>query len=399
MDFQQEPREFFGGSQSSGYIQRLMAEVTAKTNSIPFDMDRIRNPSKHIQNTMYEHSTRIRTGVEKLKTTLAKNTRNKALSSFIQKIRNRVGVLVPSTPDEMEEWLNTFKREGVEGISYSASRLTGDLMFLHLLRKYKNECFIVQKEKQKITNAYDVGLTYRSNDNHFSTIRKGNDIGAFIKSIKTCIENNSPLIIIPFSLYSSKGGHQNMLIYRPLQNTLERYEPHGIFSVKDDKKLDRAILLYFIKNQFDDIFRREGVPEFKYIRPLDLGFEVGFQKLENREARAYEAKNNIKLGYQGFCQAWSFFYLELVLKFPNLTGAQILNKAFDIINKRGGVPFLQHIGGYVEDFEKEMKKLISDFSFASMDEKYFEWYEWFDNEIAKELSGRKGGHIICSCDK
>ena len=64
---------------------------------------------------------------------------------------------------------------------------------------------------------------------------------------------------------------------------------------------------------------------------------------------------------------WSYFYLELVLRFPNLSGKEIIKKAIKTIEEKDGLfKFISHIGAYVESSEKELQKLLPTFSFLKI---------------------------------
>lgn len=52
----------------------------------------------------------------------------------------------------------------------------------------------------------------------------------FFSYLRDCIESSSRLSIIPIKLLKNNISHANMLIYDKLNNTVERFEPHGQLS-------------------------------------------------------------------------------------------------------------------------------------------------------------------------
>nr|WPF46730.1 MAG: hypothetical protein [Lake Baikal virophage 11] len=393
-----------GGSKSSGFIKLMIAEKKlgrnpnsytppAKPKSTPaqFDNDLIQNPSKHIKEEMYEESGRIRTAMDKMRNIKSKNIVRSAVKKYVMAFKDRaIGAVKEITTDELADFLNSYERDGVEGIVYSSYPITGELMWLHLLKKYKNDCYVLSKSG-KNKNHYIPGIRVSGK----GVLTEGS-LTELAATFKGCLESNSSLIIIPLGLPS----HQNMLIYRPTMNTIERFEPHGEYSgsKEESDKIDENLKAFFTKKSFNSIFKRTGVPEFKYLKPQDLRKGDGFQTLENKEGWAYQRANNIKLNYSGFCQMWSYFYLELCMKFPNREGADLIDAATEKLSSKGGTAnFLKHIGAYVESSEAELKKLLNTFEFerikTSNDGKepigltsaVWEYTIWFNKQVKEIL--------------
>jgi hypothetical protein len=278
-------------------------------------------------------------------------------------------------------------------------------MFLYLLRKYKNDCYVVSKNE---SNKYIAGISIR--DSLASIKTDDND---FPEILDDCIKSKSPLIVIPFNL----PAHQNMLIYRPQQNTMERFEPHGELTgfgspevnKKMNAKIDETLTKYFNHQRFKKVFARPGVPPFKYLNAAELRLGEGFQSIEGQQKRAYGKK--LSVSYGGFCMMWSYFYLELCMRFPNMSGKEVIDRAFKILETRGPQGFLNHILAYLEESEKEIAKIMTSFSFKALQKKrgermlvsfaIREYQAWYDKQITEIMESKKkqtGGKLICSCN-
>ena len=341
---------------------------------------------------------------------------------------NDAGMIDVPTINELAEFLDRFKREGVENIIYEPASVIGTLMFLHLMKKYKNDCIVVSKISPKnYTPTYEAGLMLSSTLK--SIMYADPDLPLILQD---CINIKANPIIIPVSL----PAHQNMMIYRPEQNTMELFEPHGAHYLSNKPQLDEIIAdtlkKFFQRKEFDKVFKREGVPEFKFIKPIELGLEQGFQNIESSEGYYYEKFQNKKLNYEGFCIMWSMFYLELVLRFPNKSGKELVEDAHAFINtKDGSERFLRHIGAYVEESEKDLKQIVKNFSFADVRQKprerlseekemkrkelFAEWNDFVEKQMREIIISRakrigdirqknkeegkkkKGGEMVSSC--
>lgn len=139
----------------------------------------------------------------------------------------------------------------------------------------------------------------------------------FFSYLKECIESSKRLAVIPIKLLASPDvGHANMLIYDKVENTLERFEPHGQISldVFNPYLLDKSLPVMFEK-------RVIGKP-VRYISPQAFCPVKGPQVLEEIERE--------KLGIQfavgkGLCSVWSFIYANLRLTYPDKTSSEIMD--------------------------------------------------------------------------
>mgnify|MGYP003630950087 CR=1 FL=1 len=156
---------------------------------------------------------------------------------------------------------------------------------------------------------------------------------------------------------------------------VENIKPDGKYIVYNTKVKDkdssngykRVLKRYFKQTESKDEFFypiRDNVKEFK-----ELHKELGFQTLEPKEGRksGEGKKTRVKIKTDsteltikevgGYCCMWSFFLLDLRLKFPKLMPKTIFTKAYERLNK-GKTPFLTFIRAYTDKFMEEMEKEI-----------------------------------------
>lgn len=208
------------------------------------------------------------------------------------------------------------------------------VQLLYLMGKFADESCIflplsfnpVSEEdyKQQTEMSHMVSLTwYCDQDGKCSfqapPIMKASD---FFSYMKDCIENSGRLSVIPLKLLNINGlSHANMLIYDKINNTLERFEPHGQITLEDfnPQLLDVSLPIMFQKHVTGQVV--------KYISPKAFCPVKGPQVLEEIE-RARLGINFVD--GRGLCSVWSFIYANLRLSYPDKTGAEIM----DYINTR-----------------------------------------------------------------
>jgi hypothetical protein len=164
------------------------------------------------------------------------------------------------------------------------------------------------------------------------------------------------MIAIPFN-FSTAGtnnipsGHSNMLIYRPDEKTIERFEPHGQ-KFKHGKDNQDEIINEVLKTMFEKKMKPYlKIYTPKYIPPNEICPSIkGFQALENEIAKLENEGG-------GYCNLWSVFFLELMFLNPKLSTKEVLQKALDI-TKEDPQYFKNIIRGYVKITEQVVDKFI-----------------------------------------
>lgn len=134
--------------------------------------------------------------------------------------------------------------------------------------------------------------------------------------------------------------HANLIIYDKINNTLERFEPYGVIPYLESNNLD-----IFIEN----LGRTYIKNDLKYLSPKDIFGSIGFQTISNDSQHSVK-----KLGDpNGFCLAWTFWYLEMKINNPDAHPSTFIKQAIDDITNRSGI-----------DGDKLFISFIRDYAFA-----------------------------------
>jgi hypothetical protein len=234
-------------------------------------------------------------------------------------------------------------------IDYSASTIITDYIFLYLMNKYKDECGVFVKSPEG--NVFATGVDFAN------PIRAKLYKFQIVKRIEDCVAGGSKIVAIPFGIQD----HANMMIYRPSNNTMEHYEPHGdtVHSTASVLKQRNKVVDVF-KSWIKDWEIMGYIPEGSRFIPSN---EVcpnprGLQAYESEERRKNPAKYTKGAIGGGFCQMWSLFYLEMCLKYPTESGTELNTKAINELNKMGLNKFIEHIIKYTEALNKAVAKMI-----------------------------------------
>ena len=229
--------------------------------------------------------------------------------------------------DKMVETL--YERGDKITVDFIGSDAVESMFYLYLLKKYKSNCFILDKRVQ-----YPLGLTFNLNTRYtqvdlFNNNRHYNVVA---EMLTRCISNDStPIIIIPITIFylhqSIDHGHANVFIYRKHLNQLEHFEPQMtdyndvILNVEIEK---------FIRILNDKLMLINGGKQVVFVDAMQIcpkrhGITVGIQQLEIFSDLLLV--KNIEPG--GYCLAWSMFFTELCLKNPEIPSSIILQQIFE----------------------------------------------------------------------
>jgi hypothetical protein len=237
---------------------------------------------------------------------------------------------------------------------YEGWNYISKLMYLYILSKHKNDCIIVSKN-----SAIDL-IIYLDLDTKSVTkldYPATNSIEYFSK-INDCLLSGLKLVALPLAIRFTKdnkltdAGHHNMIIFNLITKEAYRFEPHGYQYMLDDlyNSIDEQL-----KNDF------ENIGNFKYNSAKVVCPRKGFQVIESQIP--YE------LDEQGYCGAWSYFFLDLVFTYPNMDITNITNKALEILKDD---PYIirNFIRSYVKFVHVEINTII---------EKVFDINDPYDN--------------------
>ena len=223
---------------------------------------------------------------------------------------------------------------------------------LYFSKKHENTCLVIPpktlfKKISKEDAYYDTDIFYKDS----LSIKSG-----FIDVFKTCKKR---FILFPVSVFAKVGGaHANMMIYDTKTKELERFDPHGRLSARDD--------LVNAFSSFDSDIQTElkynGIEISTYSTPLDFCPSLSFQKLE-------EADKAILNDPGGFCQAWSEWYADLRLSNPDSSRDEVVQIAVRKIKQdpKGFKSFIRSYANFVSEMGEEFRK-------SNFDTKIFDKY-------------------------
>lgn len=288
----------------------------------------------------------------------------------------------PSTPAKektLHDRLIKLKELGHEKVvDYDGGLFSSYLFHLNFLHKHKYDCIIRPEDYDELDERDQEYFIYN-----------------FLTKIIKCIKDGSKIIAIPFGF----SNHFNMIIYNVKLNELYRYEPHGqeYADEKSDKNLNN-MLFTFVKDE--RIIKEFG--KIKYISPVEScpkikhSVSVGFQSMENYYLQILltnkQMKEVLKKEGGGFCQAWSWFMLDLIMLNPDKSINEIYKEAHTTL-QHNPYKFRAVIRGFILEVESELLNINKDLSIQKLavdvknkDYKYKNnLYKFYEDEI-KRLS-------------
>ena len=231
-------------------------------------------------------------------------------------------------PNHLTELIHYTHTHGIslkeEQLKYSGLVSNTDYGYMYLIHKYKSKCFL--KGQIEYKNPF---ITYVGSDETIT------------EELTRCIEKNTGIIFIPLGIHAGNSGHQNMIIYRPFIKKVERFEPYGSMYMPEYVSMDKALKQYFKSLPLPKLFT-----PIQYAAPLDVCTAPGFQELE-------EKIKSLKIEGLGYCQMWSLFVMETLLKNPTLKTVDIMNECYRI-SKNDPLYLKNLIRGYTTMISEEI---------------------------------------------
>ena len=248
--------------------------------------------------------------------------------------------------------------------------------YFAILKKFKSECPIFYGP----STAKMPGLVVNGNREKTRILNDPKELRSFRDLLKKCSKRKNDAIPILLFIQDDnlEFGHTNMLIYRPGQNIVERFEPHGAKMKTKIKYIDDSV-----NEQLTEIFREFEVrpffyPKINYVPPNEIcPFVKGFQAIESM----------LETIDSGYCSMWSMFLMEMVLYNPNVTTSKIIKDIMEI--SKGQPEYLKNvIRGYVAGTEN----LISD-TLEEMDKGGFS-YAYLSQRRAKGKQSKITNEVV-----
>jgi hypothetical protein len=253
------------------------------------------------------------------------------------------------TISRIEEKVKEFEKLGREkgAVSYDADSFLANIAFVNLMKKYNAKCIIanVDTKYSKSTPGIIVNTILVQSSTMDAGLHRR--LG---EALKNCIDRGVQLINIPLTIHFGKknAGHANMLVYRPFQRLVERFEPHGRQYGNSDKENDS------VNNQLKQLFEVYLTPYIGQVRfrdPEDIcPSKKGFQNLE----ASLRGPSQEGLG---FCSMWSIFLTEMTMLNPLKSTKEIIDEVMDI-TKKDPAYLKSVIRGYVLEVEQGLDSLV-----------------------------------------
>lgn len=210
----------------------------------------------------------------------------------------------------------------VEIPSYFIRTILGlNIYLLYLIKKYSDSFCLIRDENNNISISYTYGKK------EFDTFK---DIFLMKQRIQKCRENNKRFVVLPLIIYLGNIGHQNIVIIDLMNNTLERFEPHGIKSIIGNKKEYVDDILQNMSNELNLQYLNPFMlcPKIDKVKKLNKKLNILLriakiftgEKIYYQGFQAMETLSNISdiKKETGYCLGYSILYLNLRLENPDL---------------------------------------------------------------------------------
>lgn len=248
--------------------------------------------------------------------------------------------------------MDFFSGQSVKFEKYGGKKLIGNLYYLYLLNKYKSKCLAYEQGQFGLAVRVGTPGTSLETAGHYAHMQN------VAKHISKCAHSGLETIIIPLSIRigGKSSGHANVLIYRKIDNTIERFEPHG--SQFEFRKLNGEVedkLVEFcamVNTEFD----KRRLPHIRFKSASEVCPRInGLQILESTK----RIKGPNEGG--GYCLAWSMFFVELALNNPGVPSNELLEMIMQYINRgKVGQNYLVNIiKGYSYHVSTKLEKYFS----------------------------------------
>ena len=245
--------------------------------------------------------------------------------------------------------------------------------------KYKNSCAALNLTPSSIIKILDKNLDYLFYKTlYFDVYKKSIKtlIGdSFLPYFRSCLIKPDVRFVYIFlylyydkTMFSESVAHANIVIYDTKLKTLERFEPHGslILPFEDGGKIIDEKILEFFNTSLGEGFVKQ------YYKPVDFCPKFGFQNIESIEMFTEKEHDP-----GGFCSTWSYFYLDMRLKYPDIDKEKlIVNIIYQITyNEKSFKEFIREYGIYLLEIQN---KVLENFKGDDLDTIF--------NNLIKDLS-------------
>jgi len=197
-----------------------------------------------------------------------------------------------------------------------------NIMANYLTIRNPNLCFVFNKDSDiDIANIHEIDkwwicITVINNNAYLR-----NNTSQLSKLTHDCLKRNNRFLgfIVYLDYPAQKNAHCNMLVYDRKEQTLELFEPHGDMHIHNSKT--KADIDNIITNIF---YKSLNIRVKKYYKPLDFCPRESIQLLQDRQMVQQNLSDTRNIG---FCTYWSFWWIELRARNPDIPNRTLINLA------------------------------------------------------------------------
>lgn len=268
-------------------------------------------------------------------------------------------------------------KKTVKPTSFTPSSFYNMIYLYIILRKYKNCCPVFRyglpfiKQNTYLKLGLDVNESTKNNlvkiytENNFELscyviLWKNIDdyyidskLDVYLK--KLLISDNIRFIVFKLTLIDGNNLHANIIIFDKQTCMMDRFDPYGNISMNNSNEFDDMFEKH-MKNIFNEFCKQQN-KEFLYLRPKDY-ISIGPQTISNDNNSEIRKAGDP----EGFCLAWTFWYLEMRLTNPDIHPKILLKEAIKEINEKSkeysDYKFIDFIRNYSSELEKGRIKLF-----------------------------------------
>jgi hypothetical protein len=166
--------------------------------------------------------------------------------------------------------------------------------------------------------------------------------------LKRALSFGKRFLFISIIVSDKQVYHANIIVFDTKQNNLYLFEPYGYFDSGYNKnKLDTKII---------SLFQKCVEKKINYYNPKRFMKYAGFQHIgESNFDSIYNGD------FAGYCLAWSYWFLELILLNPDVAPKILLKLALKEIQKIKDEPIQTYIRGYAKHLDNERLKILQSF--------------------------------------
>lgn len=308
-----------------------------------------------------KHSIRSNSKKRRLASPLSKIKPSKAeIREVLDQVIDQEDLVLPEPirvppHKKVKSELDLFSSQSDKFEKYLGRNTIGNLYYIYLFNKYKSKCITYDSNRANNLGLY---LKIDENANDRKKIAFYEHMKLIAKQICKCVNGGMETFVIPFTFLFSEWvntSHANLLIYRKVDNTIERFEPYGTsIGIKNDIIVEEKLgeFCAIMNEQFD----KYKMPHIRFKSASEVcPYIRGLQTIEEENRKRDPNEGG------GYCLAWSMFFAELVLNNPGVPSADLLDMVMQHVDKgkRGQTYLVNVIKGYAYHISTKLEKYYS----------------------------------------